>query len=211
MSSSATGMLASERRRQRPSTRTVYLWSPSHKSIEAAAETVKSKFGRLDVLINNAGIATDNADPSTTVPLLSVRSIFEKTFAVNTFGAAVTTEAFIPLLEKSSAARIVFISSDIGSLGFRADPEGRFNFADFPAYRSSKAALNMIALGYAYRFREKGWKVNMHNPGYTKTDLNHNTGTGTVEDGVKGAVRLATLGADGETATFSEKEGPLPW
>ncbi|KAJ7472752.1 hypothetical protein FB451DRAFT_1036182 [Mycena latifolia] len=175
-------------------------------SIAAAAKTVESKFGRLDVLINNAGVALDSftGEPSN-------RAIFEKTFAVNIFGAASTTEAFIPLLEKSTAARLVFVSSDLGSLTFRADPNGKYNFVDGPAYRSSKAAMNMLALGYAHRFRAKGWKVNIHNPGYTATDLNHNSGTGTVEDGAKGAVRLATLGDDGETGTYSEKEGPLPW
>ncbi|KAJ6545002.1 hypothetical protein DFH09DRAFT_1172443 [Mycena vulgaris] len=176
------------------------------RSIEAAAETVKSKFGRLDVLINNAGIALDSftGEPSS-------RAVFEQTFAVNVFGAASTTEAFIPLLEKSAAARLVFVSSDLGSLALRADPEGRYSVIDAQSYRCSKAAMNMLALGYAHRFRAKGWKVNIHNPGYTATDMNHHTGPGTIEDGAKGAVRLATLGDDGETATYSEKEGPLPW
>ncbi|KAJ6620367.1 putative carbonyl reductase [Mycena sp. CBHHK59/15] len=152
-------------------------------SIAAAAQSVATKFGRLD-----------------------------KTFAVNVFGAAATTEAFVPLLEKSAAARLVFVSSDLGSLTFRANPEGRHNFVNGPAYRCSKAAMNMLALGYAHQFLGKpGWKVNIHNPGYTATDLNGNMGAGTVEDGAKNAVRLATLGEDGETATYSEREGPLPW
>ncbi|KAJ7141224.1 hypothetical protein C8R44DRAFT_242906 [Mycena epipterygia] len=173
------------------------------KSIEAAAQTVKSKFGRLDVLINNAGIYIESytGEPSN-------RALFEQTFSVNLFGAASTTEAFVPLLEKSSAARLVFVSSDLGSLTWRADGRNPF---DGPAYRCSKAAMNMLALGYATRFRAQGWKVNIHNPGYTATDLNAHQGYGTVEDGAKGAVRLATLGDDGETATFTEKEGPIPW
>ncbi|KAJ7683716.1 putative carbonyl reductase [Mycena rosella] len=146
------------------------------RSIEAAAQTVKSKFGRLDVLINNAGISLDSftGQPPT-------RAIFEQTFAVNLFGAASTTEAFIPLLEKSAAARPVFVSSDLGSLTLRADPEGRHNPMSVPAYRRSK-----VNISSPYR-------------------------PGTVEDGAKGAVRLATLGEDGETGTYSEKEGPLPW
>jgi NAD(P)-dependent dehydrogenase (short-subunit alcohol dehydrogenase family) len=175
------------------------------KSIEAAAQMVQSKFGRLDVLINNAGISIDRDKGS------SIRSRMERTFAVNIFGAAATTEAFVPLLEKSAAARLVFVSSDLGSLAHRADPEGRHHYVDAPAYRSSKAAMNMLALGYAHRYRSQGWKVNIHNPGYTATDLNMHSGPGTVEDAAIGAVRLATLGADGETTTFSEKEGPLPW
>ncbi|KAJ7471419.1 hypothetical protein B0H11DRAFT_2039897 [Mycena galericulata] len=175
------------------------------KSIHSAAEIVKSKFGRLDVLINNAGIAVERPTAPPT------RAIFEQTFAVNVFGAAATTDAFIPLLEKSTAARIVFVSSDLGSLALRADPAGRFSSVDLPAYQTSKAALNMLALGYAHRYRGKGWKVNIHNPGFTATDLNGGRGTGTVEDGAKNGIRLATLGEDGETATYSEKEGPLPW
>ncbi|KAJ7662984.1 carbonyl reductase [Mycena rosella] len=176
------------------------------RSIEAAAQTVKSKFGRLDVLINNSGIILDSftGEPSS-------RAVFEATFAVNVFGAASTTDAFIPLLEKSAAARVVFVSSDLGSLTYRANPTGPYSFVDGPSYRCSKAAMNMLALTYAHRFRGQGWKVNIHNPGYTKTDLNHNNGTGTVEDGAKGAVRLAVLGDDSETATYSEKEGPIPW
>ncbi|KAJ7113178.1 carbonyl reductase [Mycena epipterygia] len=175
-------------------------------SIVAAAQLVKSKFGRLDVLINNAGIALESFLGGT-----SDRALFEQTFAVNLFGAASTTEAFIPLLEKSATPRIVFTSSDLGSLALRADPEGRHNYAGAPAYRCSKAAMNMLALSYAHRFRGEGWKINMHNPGYTATDLNMHTGPGTVADGAKGAVRLAVLGDDGETGTFTETEGALSW
>ncbi|KAJ7249190.1 carbonyl reductase [Mycena haematopus] len=180
------------------------------KSIAAAAQTVQSKFGRLDVLINNAGISVDSHvnDPTGDTP---IRSIFERTFAVNIFGAAATTDAFVPLLEKATVARVVFVSSDLGSAALRADPKGRHHYVDAPAYRSSKAAMNMLALSYAHRYRPQGWKVNIHNPGYTATDLNNHRGPGTVEDAAKNAVRLAILGPDGETATYSEKEGALPW
>ncbi|KAJ7493574.1 hypothetical protein FB451DRAFT_1077331 [Mycena latifolia] len=175
------------------------------RSIAAAAEIVKSKFGRLDVLVNNAGIAIDG--DRTAVD----RAVFEETFATNLFGAAATTEAFVPLLEKSAAARLVFLSSDLASLALRANSDGRANTVEEPAYRCSKVALNMLALGYAQRFKAQGWKVNICSPGYTATDMTDNMGTGTVEDGAKGAVRLATLGDDGETGTFSGKQGPLPW
>ncbi|KAJ7662964.1 hypothetical protein B0H17DRAFT_1019999 [Mycena rosella] len=176
------------------------------RSIEAAVQTVKSKFGRLDVLINNAGVLLDTF---TGAP--SSRAIFEQTFSVNVFGAASTTEAFVPLLEKSAAARVVFVSSGLGSLTFLADPEGRSVSFPAPAYRCSKAAMNMLALTYAQRFRAQGWKVNIHNPGLVATDINNHMGTRTAEEGAMGAVRLATLGEDGETGTFSENEGPLPW
>ncbi|KAJ7160503.1 hypothetical protein C8R43DRAFT_993148 [Mycena crocata] len=176
------------------------------RSIAAAAETVKSKFGRLDVLVNNAGVSLDSWTGEA-----ASRAVFEQTFSVNLFGAASTTEAFVPLLEKSAAARLVFVSSDLGSLALLADPQGRHNAVPAPAYRCSKAGMNMLALWYANRFKAQGWKVNIDNPGYTATDLNNHTGPGTVSDGAKNAVRLATLGDDGETATYSEKEGTLPW
>ncbi|KAF7337126.1 hypothetical protein MVEN_02150400 [Mycena venus] len=178
-------------------------------SIATAARAVQSKFGRLDVLINNAGVALDLGKQD--AMFSSTRAIFEETFSVNLFGAAAVTEAFIPLLEHSSAARIVFVTSDLGSLAFRADPQGRDHHVYGPAYRCSKAALNMLALGYAHRFRDRGWKVNMDNPGFTPTDMTGGRGTGTLEDGARNSVRLATLGEDGETGTYSEKEGVLPW
>ncbi|KAJ7607663.1 hypothetical protein FB45DRAFT_806601 [Roridomyces roridus] len=178
----------------------------SDASIATAAASVREKYGRLDVLINNAGIATESwtGEPPT-------REQFAETYAVNVFGSALTTEAFVPLLEKSTNPRIVFISSEMGSLAIRADPEGRLHEMHFPVYRSSKAALNMLALGYATKYREKGWKVNMNNPGFTATEMNGFTAPGKVEDAAKGAVRLAMLGVDGETGTFSENEGELPW
>ncbi|KAJ7041819.1 hypothetical protein C8F04DRAFT_1078837 [Mycena alexandri] len=175
-------------------------------SIAAAVRTVKFKFGRLDVLINNAGVALDIGKD-----IVTTRSMFDETFAVNFFGPAAVTEAFIPLLEQSTAARIVFVTSDLASLTMRADPQGRDNHVAAPAYRSSKSALNMLALGYAHRFRDRGWKVNMDNPGFTPTDMTGGRGTRTLEEGARNAVRLATLGEDGPTGTYSEREGLLPW
>ncbi|KAJ7610383.1 hypothetical protein FB45DRAFT_844529 [Roridomyces roridus] len=180
----------------------------SDESVASAAESVKSKFGRLDILINNAGVALEGY---LNVP--TTRTLLRETFEINVFGAAATTEAFVPLLEKSisPAPSVIFVSSDLGSLAYRADPQGLFKDVNFPVYRTSKAAMNMLALTFAQRFREKGWKVNIHNPGYTATEFNNFMGTGTVEDAAKGAVRLALLGPDGETGTYSEKEGVIPW
>ncbi|KAJ7198280.1 hypothetical protein GGX14DRAFT_374275, partial [Mycena pura] len=174
-------------------------------SIAAAVRTIDAKFGRLDVLVNNAGIFLDRRQDTTT------RALLQETFAVNTFGPALLTEACVPLLDRSPAARVVFVSSDLASLAFRADPQGRDSHVAAPAYRASKAALNMLALGYAQRFRDRGWKVNLDNPGFTPTDMTGGRGTGSLEEGARNAVRLATLGEDGETGTYSEKEGPLPW
>ncbi|KAL7928953.1 hypothetical protein V8C35DRAFT_207489 [Trichoderma chlorosporum] len=173
----------------------------SEKSIAEAVKQVTSKFSRLDVLINNAGVCLN--DERVSPP--SFRN-FQDTFAVNTFGATLTTEAFIPLLKASSAPRIVFVSSFMGSLTHRWE-----NPAPLPIYRSSKAALNMIMLHYAIAYKDAGWKVNAACPGYCATNLNGFAGKDSPADGAINPVRLATLGEDGETGTFSNKDGTLSW
>lgn len=191
----------------------------SDASIAAAADLITKDFGRVDVLINNAGSLFE--DPVT--PVVS-RELFQKTYEVNVFGAAACTEAFIPLLEKSTALppRIIFISSRMGSLSVRTDAASHSNF---PIYRSSKTALNMIMLHYASLYGPKGWKVNSCAPGFTKTSFGgfvkggkdgDATGTylakaGTVADASKEAVKFATAGVDGACGTYSSKEGVLPW
>ncbi|KAK1244170.1 hypothetical protein MKX08_002308 [Trichoderma sp. CBMAI-0020] len=173
----------------------------SENSIAQAVQQVTSKFGRLDVLVNNAGICL----PAERTSAPSLQN-FQDTFTVNTFGTTLTTEAFIPLLEASPAPRIVFISSSIGSLTHQWDhPVG------LPIYRSSKAALNMIMLHYAFKYKDAGWKINAACPGFCATNLNGYSGIDTPENGALNAVRLATLGDDGETGTFSNKEGILAW
>lgn len=173
----------------------------SDKSIAAAAQQVTSKFGRLDVLINNAGVCLN--DELTFPP--SLRN-FQETFAVNIFGATLTTEAFLSLLSASSAPRVVFMSSQMGSLANRWG-----NPISLPIYRSSKAALNMIMLHYASKYKDYGWKINAVCPGYCATNLNDFAGLDTPANGALNAVRLATLEEDGETGTFSNKEGTVAW
>ncbi|RDW80336.1 hypothetical protein BP5796_05034 [Coleophoma crateriformis] len=187
----------------------------SDESIAKATSVVSSKFGRLDVLINNAGVAIDEegSPGSKGKPPLAgskLRTVYQDTFAVNTFGAAVTTEAFTSLLSLSSAPRIVFMSSILGSLAYRsaAAIDGA---AALPIYRSSKAALNMIVLHYASKYKDAGWKINACCPGYCATNLNSFAGFDSPETGAINAVRLAMLGEDGETGTYSNKEGVIPW
>ena len=162
---------------------------------------VEAQFARLDVLINNAGIAIDNEFKTGD----SFRELIYKTYNTNVFGAVQTTEAFIPLFEKSTKPRIVFVSSRLGSFGKDEVPGA------FPIYRSTKSALNMFMVQYAHRFGEKGWKINGACPGFLAANLNNYGGTGDVETGAINISRLATLGKDGESGTFSNKEGPLPF
>lgn len=178
----------------------------SDKSIASAAAIVEKKFGRLDVLINNAGIAIDNKyDPSSkTGP--SISQVMKENYDVNVFGTTQVFETFVPLLEKSSHPRVVFLSSGLGSFGAMI-----FDTV-YPIYRSTKSALNMVVRVFAARYKEKGWKINLCCPGLVQTNLNGYTERGEpVENGAINAVRLATAGKDGETGTYSNRHGPLPW
>jgi len=178
----------------------------SDDSISAAASKVKAEFGRLDVLINNAGISSEDESTNATP-----REVWNSVFNTNVFGAQIVTEAFITLLSLSSSPRIVYVSSNLGSIGWLLNPKNEYAGTLLPAYRSSKAALNMIAAYYANSYREKGWKVNTVCPGYTATNLNAFAGFQSVKDAAVVVVDKATLGDDGPTATFSDMHGEIAW
>ncbi len=189
-------------------------------SIAAAAERVRRKLGRLDVLVNNAAISTTRMQPGQTVEeyaksalpsnvrLDEVRTIFE----TNVFGVLAVTQAMLPLLREAPAARIVNVSSGAGSLTLYADPArpGRSLFG--PTYAASKTALNAMTLATAIELEATGIKVNACSPGFIKTKLNNYGGTGTLEEGAREPVRLALLGPDGPTGTFTRWENEtIPW
>jgi len=188
-------------------------------SIRAAAAEVEQQFGRLDVLINNAAISRANGQETETmqdyiqrsratlIPVDEVRRIWE----TNVFGVLAVTQAFVPLLRKSTAARIVNVSSGLGSLTINAAPNpyrATFN----PGYGASKTALNAITLAFAIDLEAEGIKVNAVTPGFTSTALNNFEGTETVEQGAAEAVRVALLGSEGPTATFTGSVNETyPW
>ena len=187
-------------------------------SIAAAAEHIRSEFGCLDVLVNNAGVShaggsgrsleeiAKSGRPSV-ASLDDVRAVFE----TNVFGVIAVTQAMLPLLREAPAARVVNVSSGSGSLTLNADPANSHRAMFGAVYSPSKTALNALTLAFAIELESTGIKVNAADPGFTKTDLNNNQGTGTVEEGAREAVRLALLGADGPTGTFSNNNGPVPW
>jgi len=174
-------------------------------SIEAAAHHIESEYGRLDVLVNNAGIALDGGEGGVTVDTL------RRTYETNVFGVFAVTKALTFLLEKSGAGRIVNLSSGLGSLAQNSDPEWGFAAVKPIAYNSSKAALNMLTVVFAAELKEAGIKVNAADPGYTATDLNQHSGPRTVEQGATIAVRLATLPDDGPTGGYFDEDGVVPW
>jgi NAD(P)-dependent dehydrogenase (short-subunit alcohol dehydrogenase family) len=186
-------------------------------SVRAAAEHVASAFDHLDILVNNAGIARgDFAGRPSQTRIGTLREVFE----TNVFGAVAVTNAFLPLLLAAPSARIVNVSSEIGSIGSMTDPASpMWPMASVP-YPSSKAALNMVTAMYAKELRDTPVKVNAANPGYCATDLNGHTGFRSAEDGAKVSVHLATLPADGPTgllwgflwnADGTGSFGQLPW
>lgn len=185
-------------------------------SIDAAAERVRAEYGRLDVLMNNAGISRARPDQSfedavrtnlfTEAPLDDVRAVFE----ANVFGVVAVTQAMLPLLRESSAGRIVLTASSGGSLTLNSDPSNPHR-AMFGVYSASKAAAHAVTLAFALALEGTPIKVNAACPGFTSTALNNFNGTRTVEEGAREPVRLALLGPDGPTGTFSDIDGPVPW
>jgi NAD(P)-dependent dehydrogenase (short-subunit alcohol dehydrogenase family) len=126
----------------------------SDSSISAAVSQVETQYGRLDVLINNAGISLESYTAPTS------REMFHSVLDINVIGAYLLTNAFIPLLSLSTAPRIVFMSSNLGSVGWLLDPKNTYSGVPLPAYRASKAALNMITGYYANTHKENKWKIN---------------------------------------------------
>jgi NAD(P)-dependent dehydrogenase (short-subunit alcohol dehydrogenase family) len=175
-------------------------------TIEQAARRIEAEFGRLDILVNNAGIAIDDAPPSG----LDI-AVLHRTYEANVFGPVAVTRAMLPLLRKSSAGRIVNMSSSLGSLTLTTDPGWTFAHLNLLAYSSSKTALNAVTVQFAKELHDTPIKVNAADPGYTATDLNRHTGTRSVEQGARAAVLLAMLPADGPTGGFFDENGTLPW
>ena len=185
-------------------------------SVREAADLIEREYGRLDILVNNAGIARGN--PASQTDLDAMHEVYE----VNVFGAIRVTNAMLPLLRRAPAARIVNVSSEVGSISSMTDPASPL--AQMPAslaYPSSKAALNMITALYAKELRDTPIKVNAANPGYTKTDLNRNSGLRSGTEGAEASVQLATLPADGASGILwghlwtadgpADAYGTLPW
>jgi NAD(P)-dependent dehydrogenase (short-subunit alcohol dehydrogenase family) len=173
-------------------------------SVTAAAAAVGAAEGRLDVLVNNAGITGGRVTPAEATAA-DLRAVYE----VNVFGLVRVTHAALPLLRRSAAPVIVNVSSGLGSLGVVTDP-GRME-SGFPSlvYGSSKTAV--VALTVQYAKALPGLRVNAVDPGYTATDLNGNSGTQTVTEGTDAIVRLATVGPDGPTGGFFDRHGTVPW
>jgi NAD(P)-dependent dehydrogenase (short-subunit alcohol dehydrogenase family) len=189
-------------------------------SIAAATERIRNEIGRLDLLVNNAAISKTTPGGSlvpqeyaktrypSNASLDEIRAVWE----TNVFGVVAVYQAMLPLLRESSDARIVNVSSGVGSLTTNADPAYPYHAMFGPIYPASKAALNAMTLAMMIELESTDIKVNLVSPAFTKTNLNGYAGTESVEDGSREVVRVALLGPDGPTGTFTRWENvTIPW
>jgi NAD(P)-dependent dehydrogenase (short-subunit alcohol dehydrogenase family) len=206
---------AAELRATGSDTRFVMLDVTSPGTIRGAGEAIDSEFGRLDVLVNNAGVSLEQAPGMRGVPSAVPLETVRRTYEINVFGVLAVINHMLPLLRRSPAGRIVNVSTTMGSLSAWADPASpQRRYAPLlVAYDSSKAAINAITLHYAAELAGTPVKVNAASPGYVATDLNGHRGTLRLEDeaSVSVIVRLATLDEDGPSGAFLRDEGPVAW
>ena len=201
--------------------RAVQLDVTDRSSIAAAADRIRNELGRLDLLVNNAAISNTRKQqlglslaeyakisrPSN-VSLDEMRAVWE----TNVFGVLAMYQAMLPLLREAPAARIVNVSSGVGSLTTNADPAYSYRAFFGPVYPASKAALNAVTLAMMLELESTAIKVNLVSPGFTKTNLNGYEGSESVEDGSREVVRVALLGPDGPSGTFTRWENAtIPW
>lgn len=179
-------------------------------SVDRAADLVRGDREVLDALINNAGTMGARPVPGQPYPLDEIQRVFE----TNVFGVLRVTQAFLSLLERSEAPRIVNVSSGLGSLTMHGDPGWRYSEYKHPAYVPSKAALNAYTVLWASQLGPKGFKVNSVDPGHTATAFNNYAGPRSPRDSAVFVARAAVLGADGPNGQFLSDElpsGVLPW
>ncbi|ONH27292.1 SDR family oxidoreductase [Pseudofrankia asymbiotica] len=184
----------------------------SSASARTAAKIVRERYCRLDVLVNNAGILPEATD--TVEHEFADTNIFRQTFETNTFGPVTVTENFLPLLRESVAGRIVNVSSTMGSLTDQNNSLSPYYSMLLPAYRSSKAALNSIAVELAKSLKDTPIKVTTVCPGFVQTDLtpiNRQQAPLTADEAARIVVTAATLPADAESGTFIDANGPVAW
>lgn len=179
----------------------------------SAAKEIEEKYGKLDILINNAGVFLGEEFDSNGAPVPASRTsldTFRKTFDTNFFNTVSVTQALLPLVRKADEGRIVFLSSGLGSLGLHSDPSSPIYNYKVPAYNISKTALNGYVVHLAYELKDTKIKVNTAHPGSVVTDMNKN-GEIPVEEGARTSVELATLPADGYSGRFIHLGQELPW
>jgi NAD(P)-dependent dehydrogenase (short-subunit alcohol dehydrogenase family) len=181
-------------------------------SISAAKSIVENEQGKLDILINNAGILGTNPQTASETPIKDIQNVFDTNF----FGVISVTQAFLDLLKKSDSPRISNITSGLGSLTLHSDPNWKYYDVKTAGYGTSKAALNAYTIVLAYELKDLPFKVNVIDPGYTATDFNHHSGPGSVESAASFIVKHTLTDENGPTGKFFSNDiedaiGISPW
>ena len=177
---------------------------------DAAYKFINDKFGKLDILINNAGIASGHelgTNSTTQTTEEELRTVYETNF----FSVVALTQKLLPLIRKSDAGRIVNLSSILGSLGLHADPNSPIYAAKAFSYNSSKAALNAFTIHLAHELKDTKIKVNSVHPGWVKTEMGTDAAPMEIPEGAKTSVAAALLGPDGPSGRFIHLGQELPW
>jgi NAD(P)-dependent dehydrogenase (short-subunit alcohol dehydrogenase family) len=182
----------------------------SSTQIQAAVQAIGDNFGKLDVLINNAGVMLDGEWSISNASSVSI-DIIRKTFDTNFFALVELTQALLPLILKSQSGRIVNMASIEGSLTLHAEPNSPIYDAKPFAYNASKAAVNSFTIHLAHELRNTPVKVNSAHPGWVKTELGGEGAMMDITEGAKTGVQLATLPDDGSSGGFFHLGQPVPW
>ena len=183
---------------------------------QAAYDYLEKEYGRLDILINNAAVWKESTTSSSLLPDSNRTStlpseILRETFETNFFGTVALTQKLLPLLRKSTAGRIVNVSSIMGSLTMHSDPKSPIYPHKVFAYDTSKAALNSFTIHLAHELRDTPIKVNSAHPGWVRTEMGGEGASLDISEGGKTSAWLATLSEDGPTGGYFHMGEALPW
>jgi NAD(P)-dependent dehydrogenase (short-subunit alcohol dehydrogenase family) len=189
--------------------RAVKLDVTNAEDVRAAAEWIEREFGRLDVLVNNAGVMHRSLTGNNTSKTTRVE--LQETFDANLFGVVAVTQAMLPLIRKSEAGRIVNVSSLLASQSLHARKGSEIYDSKHFAYAASKVALNTFTLHLAHELKETKIKVNSADPGWVKTDMGGEDAPMEVKEGAKTVVELATLEKDGANGGYFHLGKAVPW
>lgn len=181
-------------------------------SILKAKNIVENEQGKLDILINNAGILGINPQTASETSTKDIQEVFDTNF----FGVINVTQTFLDLLKKSEQPRITNITSGLGSLTLHSDPNWKYYHVKGAAYGPSKSALNAYTIALAYELRESSFKVNVIDPGYTATDFNHHSGPGSVESAASFIIKHTLTDENAPTGQYfsndiEDETGISPW
>lgn len=181
-------------------------------SISAAKNIIEQEQGKLDILINNAGILGTQPQTAAETSVENIKEVFETNF----FGVINVTQAFLELLKKSESPRISNITSGLGSLTLHSDPNWKYYQVKSAAYGPSKTALNAYTIVLAHELKDSNFKVNVIDPGYTATDFNHHSGPGSVESAASFIIKHTLTDENGPTGQFfsndiEDESGISPW